>query len=348
MLSAFAEDFRDAANDKTRLLSRMCKLTDNSLLGLQGMWNIVSGRGKKIIIGTISIMVVVYGGIVVMNSLSSPSTGVGTALAELAPCPDSPNCVSTDASDSAHGIEPLPLADSEQQTVAILASSVSELPGGQSVLTKDNYLHFEFRSPWLRFVDDVEFLVDTDENVVHMRSAARVGRSDLGVNRERLEEIRRRYESALRANVKPEIDEFATIEKSEAEWQRQLTPEQYYVARKHGTERAFTGPNWDNKASGTYLCVCCELPLFSSETKYESGTGWPSFWNPLKKTSVEMQSDDSFFSRRTEVHCRRCKAHLGHVFEDGPDPTGLRYCMNGVAMQFEPTKKESEEAGGEE
>lgn len=136
-----------------------------------------------------------------------------------------------------------------------------------------------------------------------------------------------------------EQDEFAMIEKSDAEWRQLLTPEQYQVARKHGTERAFTGPNWDNKAPGVYSCVCCGLPLFSSETKYESGTGWPSFWDPIKETSVETQPDVSFFSRRTEVHCRRCKAHLGHVFEDGPDPTGLRYCMNGVAMRFEPAEK---------
>jgi peptide-methionine (R)-S-oxide reductase len=136
-----------------------------------------------------------------------------------------------------------------------------------------------------------------------------------------------------------QADEFAVIEKSDEEWRRLLTPEQYHVARQHGTEQKFTGPNWDNKEAGIYSCVGCGLPLFSSDTKYESGTGWPSFWEPIKETSVETQVDVSFFSRRTEVHCRRCKAHLGHVFPDGPDPTGLRYCMNGVVMNFEPAKK---------
>ncbi|MDA1055222.1 MAG: peptide-methionine (R)-S-oxide reductase MsrB [Planctomycetota bacterium] len=141
-----------------------------------------------------------------------------------------------------------------------------------------------------------------------------------------------------------EPDEFAIIEKSDKEWRQQLTPEQYHVARQHGTEQRYTGPNWDNKDAGTYSCICCGLPLFSSETKYESGTGWPSFWDPIKETSIETKSDVSFFTRRTEVHCRRCKAHLGHVFEDGPDPTGLRYCMNGVAMQFEPSEKATDGA----
>ena len=141
-----------------------------------------------------------------------------------------------------------------------------------------------------------------------------------------------------------EAIELAIIEKSDEEWRRQLTPEQYQVTRQHGTERAFTGPNWDNKDPGMYSCVCCGLPLFSSETKYESGTGWPSFWDPLKETSVETQVDVSFFTRRTEVHCRRCKAHLGHVFPDGPEPTGLRYCMNGVAMRFTPAGTDADAA----
>lgn len=328
----------------------------------------MSTRVKKTLIGLAIAVVIGFGGVIAMNAASSPPEGVGIprnslAQTQLAPCPKSPNCVSTEAATKNHAIEPFPLADSEQRTIELLSSSVSELPGSRSVLSKDNYLHFEFRSPLLRFVDDVEFLVDTEKNVVQVRSASRVGRSDFGVNRKRMEEIRRRYEAALRTIEKPpeeavvttrdgdtgmsdEVDEFAVIEKSDEEWRRQLTPEQYQVARQHGTERAFTGPNWDNKEPGVYSCVCCELPLFGSETKYESGTGWPSFWDPIKKTYIETQVDGSFFMRRTEVHCRRCKAHLGHVFPDGPDPTGLRYCMNGVAMKFTPSKEPTEKAAG--
>jgi peptide-methionine (R)-S-oxide reductase len=126
------------------------------------------------------------------------------------------------------------------------------------------------------------------------------------------------------------------VEKSDAEWKAQLTPEQYYVTRQHGTERAFTGPNWDNKADGLYRCVCCDRPLFRSETKFDSGTGWPSFYEPIEPGAVTEHSDRSWFTTRTEIRCADCDAHLGHVFPDGPAPTGLRYCMNGVAMTFEP------------
>ena len=128
------------------------------------------------------------------------------------------------------------------------------------------------------------------------------------------------------------------VVKTDAEWKKILTPEQFSVARRGGTERAFTGQNWDNHAKGTYVCVCCDLPLFSSETKFDSGTGWPSFWQPLAKDAVQEKTDRSFFVTRTEVLCRRCDAHLGHVFDDGPKPTGLRYCMNGTAMKFIPAK----------
>ncbi len=312
-------------------------------------------RTKRILLGVLLAIGLGLVGVIAVNAMSSPPDGVGVAGASLAPCPDSPNCVSTEASDGEHAIEPLPLAASEARTIELLSSVVNDLPGGQSVLKDDNYLHSEFRSSLLRFVDDVEFLVDKDDNVVHIRSASRTGRSDLGVNRARVEQIRSRYLAGLRAitptpeqgtvattgeaNMPDESDEFMTIEKTDAEWRQQLTDDQYYVTRKHGTERAFTGPNWDNKQPGTYKCVCCDLPLFSAATKYESGTGWPSFWQPLKETSVETRIDRSLFSTRTEVHCRRCKAHLGHVFPDGPDPTGLRYCMNGVAMDFEPEEK---------
>jgi len=124
------------------------------------------------------------------------------------------------------------------------------------------------------------------------------------------------------------------IEKSDAEWRKLLTPEQYYVTRQRGTERAFSGPFWNEKHPGTYTCVCCGTPLFSSETKFDSGTGWPSFWGPLGRDVVDEHADRSWFARRTEVRCASCDAHLGHVFPDGPKPTGLRYCMNGTALAF--------------
>ncbi len=124
------------------------------------------------------------------------------------------------------------------------------------------------------------------------------------------------------------------ITKTDQEWQEQLTPEQYNVTRQAGTERAFTGPYWDNKDKGTYSCICCGTPLFDSETKYDSGTGWPSFYQPITEGAVGEREDNSLFSRRTEIICATCDAHLGHVFTDGPQPTGLRYCMNGTALNF--------------
>ena len=124
------------------------------------------------------------------------------------------------------------------------------------------------------------------------------------------------------------------VVKTEDEWKKILTKEQFHVLREKGTERAFTGELWDNHKKGTYVCAACGLPLFSSETKFESGTGWPSFWQPIDPKNVETETDRSFFTTRTEVHCARCGGHLGHVFTDGPRPTGLRYCMNSVSMKF--------------
>jgi peptide-methionine (R)-S-oxide reductase len=126
------------------------------------------------------------------------------------------------------------------------------------------------------------------------------------------------------------------IKKSDAEWRAQLTPEQYHIAREKGTERAFSGAYADTKTPGTYVCACCGQPLFDAAAKFDSGTGWPSFWQPLAPDAVATESDDSLFMRRIEALCSRCDAHLGHVFDDGPKPTGLRYCMNSASLKLQP------------
>lgn len=126
--------------------------------------------------------------------------------------------------------------------------------------------------------------------------------------------------------------------KSEQEWRQQLTPEQFHVTREKGTERAFTGAYWNNKKAGVYRCIGCGTELFSSDTKFDSGTGWPSFTEPANLENVELEEDRSHGMRRVEVHCRKCGSHLGHVFPDGPGPTGQRYCINSCSLNFEETK----------
>ena len=140
----------------------------------------------------------------------------------------------------------------------------------------------------------------------------------------------------MRKTLEAEMEKPGNVVKSDEEWRKILTPEEYRVTRQHGTERAFSHPYSKEKSEGMYRCICCGAPLFSSETKYDSGTGWPSFYAAAEGGTVSEHEDRSLFMRRTEVRCANCEAHLGHVFPGGPNPTGLRYCINGVALKHDP------------
>ena len=262
-----------------------------------------------------------------------PAT-LGLENGKLAALPDSPNCVSTQTNDDTRRLEPISYDTTAEQALTAIEQSLEDLPRTTVIKKSLDYVHAENASLIFRFVDDIEFQIDDDSKFIHFRSASRVGHSDLGANRKRMTQIRASLVKQLH-RLSPSNPHKDFVQKTDEQWEALLSPIQFSVTRKHATERPRTGEYWNCKRDGTYCCICCGLPLFASDTKYKSGTGWPSFWEAIDEDNVGETVDNSLLMTRTEVHCSRCEAHLGHVFPDGPQPTGLRYCINSASLKLE-------------